>query len=122
MHAEHFYLHIVHAMELARFIGQTNGTDGEALATKMLTEILCIGSDYDGLIDGLDSCPNMDSIDSFRVRFETEFPNFLVKVGKRLPDGLTVTEVAKYIFFKNGVEFVRRRLTTINDVSILQPM
>lgn len=114
-HPRQFYLHIVHAMQIAAFIGQQQG-DSEAAVRKMLTETLCIGSDFDGLIDGLDCCPDTSAIASFRVRFVSEFVDFMEEVDIALPSGLTIDFVADRIFYKNGRDFVLRRLDAMNSL------
>lgn len=112
LHARHFYLHIVHAMQVARMIG------GEAKATTILTRTLCIGSDFDGLIDGLDCCPDMGHIGALKQKFIKEFGNFLNEIKPvkiNLPDGLSVEHIADRIFYENGRDFVLRRLDAMKN-------
>lgn len=112
LHARHFYLHIVHAMQVARMIGHEEAT------RTMLTRTLCIGSDFDGLIDGLDCCPDMGHIGALKQKFINEFGNFLNEIKPikiTLPDGLSVEQVADRIFYENGRDFVLRRLEAMNS-------
>ncbi len=108
IHARHFYLHIVHAMHLGASIDPVSG------ARTMLTRILCIGSDFDGLIDGLDCCPDMGHIGALKQKFIREFAGFLSEIKTpvkiTLPVGLTIEQVADRIFYENGRDFVLRRL------------
>lgn len=106
-HPRHFYLQIAHAIEVARFI------EGEGGAEKMLTQTLCIGSDFDGLIDGLDCCPDTTQISHFKKRFVNQFGGFLNEAGIALPVGLSVQTVANRIFYENGRDFVLRRLDVV---------
>lgn len=109
-HPRHFYLHVLHAMQIADGIG------GMDAVKKMLTETLCIGSDFDGMIDGLDCCPDAGAIGAFKQRFVREFGDFLAEAGMSLPTGLTVAFVAERIFYKNGRDFVLKRLDAINAI------
>lgn len=120
-HPRHFYLHVVHAMQIAHLTGtQQGGISGaEAAVRRMLTETLCIGSDFDGLIDGLDCCPDTGAIASFRAKFVDEFGDFMEEAGVSLPGNLTIDFVAERIFYKNGRDFVLRRLDAMNALSIV---
>ncbi|MEZ4901195.1 MAG: hypothetical protein R2822_05240 [Spirosomataceae bacterium] len=80
----------------------------------MLTQTLCIGSDFDGLIDGLDCCPDTSAIAHFRARFVEEFADFMEEAEVTLPSGLTMDFIAERIFYKNGRDFVLRRLDAMN--------
>lgn len=104
-HPRHFYLHVVHAMVVAGFLG------GEAAVSRMLTRTLCIGSDFDGLIDGIDCCRNVTETASFKRRFIVEFPRFLQEVRLSLPAGLSIETVADRLFYENGRDFVLSRLS-----------
>jgi len=53
---------------------------------------------------------------SFRARFVSEFGDFMDEAGVSLPAGLTVDFVAERIFYKNGRDFVLRRLDAMNGV------
>ncbi|MBO9637172.1 MAG: hypothetical protein J7576_03310 [Siphonobacter aquaeclarae] len=102
-HPRHFYLHVMHAMVIAGFLG------GQDAVRKMLTQTLCIGSDFDGLIDGIDCCRNVTDTASLRHRFIVEFPKFLKEIPLALPDGLSIEKVADRIFYENGHDFVLSR-------------
>lgn len=120
-HPRHFYLHIVHAMQVARTVGQLNNGSGEESAVRMLTRTLCIGSDFDGMIDGLDCCPDVTHMDRFMKTFIREFGPFLKEVKLSLPADLTVQKLAERIFYENGRDFVLRRLHEINKVKSAAP-
>lgn len=108
IHPRQFYLHVLHAMQLADKLG------GENAVEKMLGQTLCIGSDLDGLIDGLDCCPNVAHIADFKDRFIKEFRPYLKEFAVSLPASMTVGQVADRIFFENGRDFVFNRLDAIN--------
>ena len=123
-HPRHFYLHVVHALEVARILGQQAGgaAGGEAAATKMLTRTLCIGSDFDGLIDRLDCCPDVVHIQEFKQKFVSEFGAFVTEAGSQLPAGLTAAKVADRIFYENGRDFVLRRLAALETLAVPAPV
>ena len=123
-HPRHFYLHVVHALEVARMVGREDGgsAGGEAAATKMLTRTLCIGSDFDGLIDGLDCCPDVVHIGEFKQKFVSEFGAFVTEAGSQLPAGLTAAKVADSIFYENGRDFVLRRLAVLQAPVVAAPV
>ena len=79
----------------------------------MLTRTLCIGSDFDGLIDGLDCVSDVTQMEKFKRKFVKEFGQFLKDVKVKLPPGLKVQTVADRIFYENGRDFVLRRLREI---------
>lgn len=109
-HPRHFYLHVAHAIAVARSIG------GEAAATQILTQTLCIGSDFDGLIDGLDCCPDTDGMGRLKALFKNEFGAFLNEAGIALPAGLSVATIAERIFYENGRDFVLKRVEAIKEL------
>jgi hypothetical protein len=94
---------------------------GEEGIKKMLTQILCIGSDFDGIINGLEIARDCTAISELKIRFITEFPNIL-KTYRRmftystgpsisnLPNGLSIEKVADRIFYENGRDFILNRL------------
>jgi hypothetical protein len=113
----HFFLQIVHAMQVARTIGSLiNVSKGEEKAIQMLTQTLCIGSDFDGLVDGLDCCKDATEISSLKHRFVEDFEDFLDDLGFSFPEGLSAMNVANRIFYENGRDFVLRRLAAINSL------
>ncbi len=114
-HPRHFYLHVVHAIAVARMVGQeTGGAAGaEKAITNLLTRSLCIGTDFDGLVDGLDCCPDVTHIGAFRQQFIAEFGGFLAEANSSLPDGLSIAQIANRLFYENGRDFVLRRLAVL---------
>ncbi|QIP13035.1 hypothetical protein G8759_10555 [Spirosoma aureum] len=108
IHPRHFYMHILHAMQLADRIG------GEVAVEKMLGQTLCIGSDLDGLIDGLECCPDATHIGEFKNKFVQQFESYLENFNVSLPASLPIDKVADRLFFENGRDFVFARLDAIN--------
>lgn len=104
IHFLHFAFHILHCMVLARQWDSRNGME------KMLCQTLCIGSDYDGMIESISSAKDSTEIHLLRKKFIKDFPNILKKNKVDLPQGLGIERVADRIFFENGRDFVLARL------------
>jgi len=76
---------------------------------------VCIGSDFDGLINPIWTCPSVDSLDSFKSNFIHAFPEF-AKNNKDLvglPDGFNINTFAEQLFFENGKNFLLERVRVI---------
>lgn len=110
LHFLHFANHVLYAMKVA------NDAFREPGVRKMLTETLCIGSDYDGLIDGIDSCANTTHIASFKAMFVSRFGGLVSSAGLSLPSGLTVQQVADHLFYENGKNFTMKRLNALEQL------
>lgn len=100
----HFLNHVFHCVVLADRI------DGPAGVEKILTRILCVGSDFDGLIDAMDLCLNCSQSNSIKMKFIEEFPEILALNHLQLPSGLSIQTVADRLFYENGRDFVLRSL------------
>ncbi|MBN7810465.1 membrane dipeptidase [Algoriphagus sp. H41] len=100
----HFLNHVLHCVALGEQF------DGAAGVEKMLTKIICVGSDFDGLIDAMDWCVNCSHTRDIKNRFKEQFPQVLQKNSLRLPSGLSMERVADRLFFENGRDFVLGRL------------
>ncbi|GAB3776623.1 hypothetical protein GCM10028818_22610 [Spirosoma horti] len=107
IHPRQFYMHVLHAIQLAEQLG------GVPAIEKMLGKTLCIGSDMDGLIDGLDCCPNVSTIATFKNRFLKEFPKYLKEFKVALPASMTIDQVADRLFYENGRDFILTRLDAL---------
>lgn len=100
----HFLNHVLHCVFLGHLF---DGADG---IEKMLTKTICIGSDFDGLIEAIDWCTESTEISNIKKRFIRSFPEVLMENNLFLPNGLTIEKVADRIFFENGRDFVLSRL------------
>ncbi len=101
-HLCHFMQHVLHFIKIA---GQT------ADVNKALTQI-CIGSDFDGIINPVWCCASVNDLDSFKNQFIQYFPDFAKQNKDRvtLPAGFDVKQFADDLFFNNGKNFVMGRL------------
>jgi microsomal dipeptidase-like Zn-dependent dipeptidase len=75
-HLKHFMAHILHVIALA----QKNNYD----VTTALDQ-LCIGSDYDGLINPIWVCETANSLEHFKSELEDNFVSFAKKSRFKLP-------------------------------------
>lgn len=109
LHFKHFVMHILHAINIAREFG------GEAAVLKLLLAQICIGSDFDGMIDGLDSCKTVEDMPTFKQKFIDEFKDYADDAGVILPNTLTIQQIADRIFYENGRDFILKRLDILNS-------
>lgn len=110
-HLEHFMAHILHLI----WVAEANGYDTE----KALTQI-CIGSDFDGIINPVWICDTVDELVYFRERFEQCFPDFANESSDlvRLPPGFDISRFAGQLFFENGKQFVMERLRALAGTTV----
>ena len=105
-HLKHFMAHIVHVMVLA----QKNQYD----VNKALSQ-LCIGSDYDGLINPVWFCETTNSLEHFKSELEENLISFMKDSNIALPADFDVKEFSNKFFYENGRDFVLNRLDVINS-------
>ncbi len=103
-HLRHFMAHLVHLIRVARH--------GNYDVNKALKQV-CIGSDYDGMINPLSSCEKVDELVYFKELFEKRFVAFAGDCNVALPQGFDVMAFSEALFYKNGKEFVMNRLDLI---------
>jgi hypothetical protein len=100
----HFVANILHAVKVGRMIDGPNGME------KMLTRILCIGSDFDGLIDSIGIASKATKVAKLKGQFQHDFRRLAKMAGLELAPYLTGQFVANRIFYENGRDFVAGRL------------
>ncbi|MEO6820881.1 MAG: hypothetical protein ABI266_01980 [Ginsengibacter sp.] len=105
-HLKHFMAHILHVIVIA----QKNGYD----VMNALNQV-CIGSDYDGLINPVWVCETANSLEHFKSEFEDNFVPFANDSTIMLPIGFDVKVFSKKLFFENGRDFVMNRLDYLNQ-------
>lgn len=104
MHFLHFAFHILHCMVLGRQWDSRNGVE------KMLGQVLCIGSDFDGMIESISTSRDASEIHLLRRKFIQDFPKILKENKVELPQGMSIERAADRLFFENGRDFVLGRL------------
>lgn len=100
----HLMANVLHAARLAQ---EWEGSEG---VEKMLMQILCIGSDFDGLIDSIRYATDATKMEFLKKRFEKDFRSSAKRFGVSLPKSLTSKMVADHVFYQNGKNFVLSRL------------
>jgi len=81
---------------------------GSAIAEKtIVAKSICIGSDFDGLIDSLHCCPSADKIPTFYSMAKQAYEPLAAEAGIDT-DG--IEDLVDWVFFENGKRFVMGRL------------
>ena len=96
--------HIIHIL----FIAKNNPLIGIEKAMKQI----CLGTDYDGLINAIDNCKSVDKLDVFKNFAIIRLPGLLQKAGLG-NDGIDVNTLVENVFYNNGKNFVINRLRAI---------
>lgn len=104
-HLKHFMSQIVHVMVAAQ---KHNYPVDRALGQ------LCIGSDYDGLINPVWFCETTGGLPRFQKEFEKRFPNYLKSCDLDVNPNVDVKAFSQKLFFENGRDFVLNRLDLLN--------
>jgi len=104
-HARHFLNQVFHLFVIARRSG---------IPAAQMAERVCIGSDFDGLINPLDCCPNVTATGNFKAFLlqqikacDDEFSNHPL-IDFRISDLITYPDLLDNIFFRNGLGFLRQ--------------
>ena len=78
------------------------------------TKQICLGSDYDGLINAIDNCKQVDQLGDFKKLAINKMQGLLDKADLG-SEGIDVNELVENIFYKNGKNFILKRLQEINQ-------
>lgn len=104
-HLRHFMAQIIHLIRVCR----TNQYD----VNRALKQV-CVGSDFDGMINPVWICDTIDNLSYFRDQFELSFVDFADDCDVKLPNGFNVKSFTDDLFYRNGRDFVMSRLNLIN--------
>lgn len=104
LHLLFFLNQVIHILKVAK----NNPNIGIQKAIKQI----CLGTDYDGLINAIDNCKQVDKLETFKTLFLNKMPKLLndVNLGN---EGINVNELAENIFYNNGKNFILNRLQAI---------
>ena len=101
-HARHFLNQVFHMFRIA---------DKYSINKALVAKRICIGSDFDGLINPVDCCQNVTQYDSFKKlllrnfgAWENEFADVS---GYRVSDFISPADLLENIFYRNAVEFLQ---------------
>lgn len=101
-HLRHFMGHLLHLVNI------TGANAAQALKQ------VCIGSDFDGIINPVWCCETTDELYQFRQDMHDYFVGFANACGVALPAGFDIDTFCEDLFFNNGKEFVMKRLDILN--------
>ncbi len=76
----------------------------KGIGVKQASKQLCLGSDFDGLINAIDCCKSSNALPSFKSESAKRFPN-LLKQAKLDIEGLDINEFLEDLFYRNGRDF-----------------
>lgn len=104
LHPLFFLNQVIHILTVAK----NNPNIGIEKAMKQI----CLGTDYDGLINAIDNCKQVDKLEIFKTFTLNKMPKLLndAKLGN---EGINVNELAENIFYNNGKNFIINRLREI---------
>ena len=68
---------------------------------------MCIGSDFDGMVEAIDCCRNVTEFAAFAQALKIELQN-IVDIGFEYELGLAPNEIIDKIMFSNAVEFINK--------------
>lgn len=103
VHAKLFVNHVLHIL----FVANSN----EAIGMQKAMKQICLGSDYDGLINAIDNCKNSGELFKFHQYFVDNFKGFYKKAGFK--EDINVEQFAEDLFYNNGRNFVLKRLAVM---------
>jgi hypothetical protein len=67
---------------------------------------ICIGSDFDGMINPIDCCPNVSAYSSFKDYLLENFEAWEAEAGMNISGFITPQELLDNIFYQNAVDFL----------------
>lgn len=103
-HLSHFMSHVLHFIKVVQDAGDYD-------MQKALTQI-CIGSDFDGLINPVRCCMTVMDINKLKNAFRKSFKNYAQenKHIVSLPLNFDIDRFTEQLFFENGKNFIVKRL------------
>jgi microsomal dipeptidase-like Zn-dependent dipeptidase len=104
-HARHFLNQVFHLFTIC---------DEPPLFNKaIMAQRICIGSDFDGLINSVTGCSNVTEMQTFKdflLEHFAEWENeFAARTGKRISTFINPQQLMDNIFFQNGVDFLEQQ-------------
>ncbi|MBI3137334.1 MAG: membrane dipeptidase [Sphingobacteriales bacterium] len=103
-HARHFLNQVFHLFKICR--------DFNYNMDEMARRI-CIGSDFDGMINPVDSCLNVTRLEKFKNYLVEHFKewekDFTEVTGIRVSSFITPKKLMDHIFYQNGVDFLKEQ-------------
>ncbi len=101
LHPLFFLNQVIHILTVAK--------NNPLIGVQKAVQQICLGSDYDGLINSIDNCKQVDKLDTFKTLVLNKLPGILHKAGLD-KDGINIPELVENLFYNNGKNFVLKRL------------
>ena len=103
LHPLFLFNQVIHILSVAK--------NNELIDLQKATKQICLGSDYDGLINAVDNCKQADKLNNFKELALEKMPKLLRKA--KLDEGIDIPALVENIFYSNGRDFVINRLRSI---------
>ena len=103
-HLLYFMQQIAHIIVIAR--------KNNYSVTKALKQI-CLGSDFDGIINPIYTCDSIDELNYFKIQFRNHFVRFCQDSQVNLPGNFSINKFTENLFYENGKAFVLNRLPEV---------
>jgi len=104
-HARHFMNQLFHLFVIAE-------SSGIGIAT--MANHICIGSDFDGMINPVDCCPNVTGLSAFRQLLLDHFSDWenelFEQTNLRVSTVISANQLLEKLFYANGAAFLQSRL------------
>ncbi|HEV7779612.1 MAG TPA: membrane dipeptidase [Chitinophagaceae bacterium] len=101
-HARHFMNQVFHLFKIA---------DQYNYNKALMAQRICIGSDFDGMINPVDCCKNVTQLEKFRNYLTDNFKewekDFTEVTGIKTSSFITPKKLMENIFYQNGVDFLK---------------
>jgi microsomal dipeptidase-like Zn-dependent dipeptidase len=107
LHPLFFINHVLHILTVAK--------NNPLIGVQKALDKICLGTDYDGLVNAIDNCKQADKLDAFKQLMLDKLPALLKHNGLD-GDGIDVPLFLDGIFYNNGKNFVLARLAAMKQV------
>lgn len=101
-HARHFLNQVLHLFKIA---------DQYFFNKATMAKLICIGSDFDGMINPVDCCRNVTQLEKFKTLLIDNFKewekDFTEVTGIKVSSFITPKKLMDNIFYENGVDFLK---------------
>ncbi len=101
LHASFFLNHVIHILTIAK--------NHPLIGIEKAMKQICLGTDYDGLINAIDNCRQVDKLGDFKDITLKKMAGLLKDAGLG-NEGINVDTLTENIFYTNGRDFVLNRL------------
>lgn len=100
LHFKFFFNQVFHILNVAKTKG---------IPVTQAARQICLGSDFDGLINAIDNCKTALQLPSFKQQAVTRLPALLKEANLHM-EQLVVQEFIEDLFYRNGRDFILKRL------------